>query len=210
MNGRPLAIPWVKENVPAIIEAWQLGIQMGNAVADVLFGNYNPSGKLCCTFPAMVGQCPRYYNHPNTGRPGAKSKFSSRYLDAPLDPLFPFGFGLSYTSFAYENLKVDQSQDYIIASVEISNTGDYAGEETIQLYVRDIVASMVRPVKELKAFEKVFLQPKEMKVIQMEVLKTNLGFYDNNGCYLLEDGEFQIFVGTNSSECLSETIEIKL
>lgn len=208
MNGRPLTIDWIKENATAIVEAWQLGIQMGHAVADVLLGNYNPSGKLCCTFPAMVGQCPAYYNHPNTGRPGAKSKFSSRYLDAPLEPLYPFGYGLSYTTFAYDNLVVEQTHNKVIATLEVSNTGTYSGEETVQLYIRDVVASLVRPVKELKAFCKVFLRPGEKMKVQLEVLKNNLGFYDDEMNYLLEDGEFDVYVGTNSKECLKTVVAI--
>jgi len=209
MNGRPLALKWVAENVHAIVEAWQLGIQAGNAVAEVLFGVYNPSGRLCCTFPAMVGQCPRYYNHPNTGRPGGKSKFSSRYIDAPIGPLYPFGYGLSYTTFEYDNLEVFERRDSIAAKVEITNRGESAGEETAQLYVQDVTASIVRPVKELKAFKKVYLSPGERKVVTMEVPKSNLGFYDDNMNYLLEDGEFVVYVGANSRDCLSQSINVK-
>lgn len=208
MNGRPLAIPWLKDHVPVIVEAWQLGIQMGNAVADVLLGDYNPSGKLSCTFPAQVGQCPRYYNHPSTGRPGAKSKFSSRYLDAPLEPLFPFGFGLSYTTFSYDNLKVEQTADQVLASVEISNTGKYAGEETVQLYIQDITASLVRPVKELKAFTKILLQPGQRTTVSLAVPKAHMGFYNNTMDHRLEDGAFNIYVGTNFRDCLQERIDI--
>lgn len=208
MNGRPLAIPWVQEQVPAVLEAWQLGIQMGNAVTEVLFGDYNPSGKLSCTFPAMVGQCPRYYNHPNTGRPGAKSKFSSRYLDAPLKPLYPFGYGLSYTAFVYENVKVAELKEAVQVEVTVTNTGSYAGEETVQVYVRDVAASLVRPIKELKAFQKVFLGAGEKKTLRIEVKKDTLGFYDDAMNYHLESGEFIIYVGTNSEDCLEATIEI--
>jgi len=208
MNGRPLTIPWVDQSVPAIVEAWQLGIQMGNAVAEVLLGSYNPSGKLCCTFPAMAGQCPRYYNHPSTGRPGAKSKFSSRYLDAPLEPLYPFGYGLSYTTYQYDNLTAEQAKDMIIAKVEVANTGDCPGEETVQLYVQDITASLVRPVKELKAFQKVSLQPGEKRIVEMKLPKSSLGFYDDDMNYLLENGEFNVYVGTNSKDCLMEKITV--
>jgi beta-glucosidase len=181
---------------------------MGNAVTEVLFGDYNPSGKLSCTFPAMVGQCPRYYNHPNTGRPGAKSKFSSRYLDAPLKPLYPFGYGLSYTTFTYENLKVVELKEAMQIEVTVTNTGSYAGEETVQVYVRDVAASFVRPIKELKAFQKVFLAPGEKKTLRIEVKKDTLGFYDDGMNYHLENGEFYIYVGTNSEDCLKATIEI--
>ena len=209
MNGRPLAIQWESENIPAILETWQLGIEAGNALAAVLFGEYNPSGKLCCTFPAMVGQCPRYYNHPSTGRPGGKSKFSSRYLDAPLEPLYPFGYGLSYTTFSYQNLMIQEAKEEVIAKVEVCNTGDYEGEETVQLYLRDITASLVRPVKELKAFQKIFLSPGEKTVVELSVAKKDMGFYNDQMEYLLEDGEFTIFVGTNSRDCLQGNIEIR-
>ncbi|MGI6333196.1 MAG: glycoside hydrolase family 3 N-terminal domain-containing protein [Saccharofermentanales bacterium] len=208
MNGRPLAIPWLKAHMPVIVEAWQLGIQMGNAVADVLLGYYNPSGKLSCTFPAQVGQCPRYYNHPSTGRPGAGSKFSSRYLDAPLEPLFPFGFGLSYTTFSYADLIVEQTTDQVLASVEVTNTGKYPGEETVQLYIQDIAASLVRPVKELKAFTKVLLQPGQKATVDLAVPKARMGFYDNAMVYRLEDGAFNIYVGANSRDCLQKSIDI--
>lgn len=209
MNGRPMTIPWVAENMPAVIEAWQLGIQMGNALAEVIFGEYNPSGKLSCTFPAMVGQCPKYYNHYNTGRPGTKSKFSSRYLDAPIEPLYPFGYGLSYTEFEYSQLVVNQTNDSIDISVNVKNTGKYEGEETVQIYVQDTVASLVRPVKELKGFEKVFLKPGDKISVKSEIKKSDIGFYDNDMNYFLEDGEFKIYVGTNSVDCLVESIEVK-
>jgi beta-glucosidase len=208
MNGRPISIPWVQENVSAIVEAWHLGIQMGNAVSEVLFGDYIPSGKLVCTFPAMVGQCPRYYNHPNTGRPGAKSKFSSRYLDAPLKPLYPFGYGLSYTSFAYDNLSVEEMGDALQISVDLINTGDYTGEETVQVYIRDVSASLVRPIKELKAFKKEVLTPGEKVAVQLEVKKDTLGFYDDEMNYRLENGVFEVMVGANSQEYLMSTIEV--
>ena len=209
MNGRPIAIPWEAEHIPAILEAWQLGIQAGNAVAQTLFGDYNPSGKLCTTFPAMVGQCPRYYNHPNTGRPAGKGKFTSRYLDAPLEPLYPFGYGLSYTTFSYENLEVAQTNDALVASVEVSNTGNFAGEETVQLYIRDVTASLVRPVKELKAFEKISIQPKQTIKVEIKVDKKELGFYNDDMEYHLESGEFVVFVGTNSKECLEASVDIQ-
>jgi beta-glucosidase len=208
INGRPLTIPWVEEKMPAIVEAWHLGSQMGNAVSEVLFGEYNPSGKLACTFPAMVGQCPRYYNHPNTGRPGAKSKFSSRYLDAPLKPLYPFGYGLSYTSFSYDNLSVEEMGDALQIRVDLINTGTYTGEETVQVYIRDVSASLVRPIKELKAFKKEVLNPGEKVAVQLEVKKDTLGFYDDEMNYRLENGVFEVMVGANSQEYLMSTIEV--
>ena len=209
MNGRPLAIPWISQHAQAIVEGWQLGVQMGNAVSDVLFGDYNPSGKLCVTFPAMVGQCPSYYDHPSTGRPGGKSKFSSRYLDGPLEPLYPFGYGLSYTSFDYSDMVVDQSEEEVIASIQVKNTGKYQGVETVQVYIQDKVASLVRPVKSLKAYKKVALEPGESKRVELKISKAKLGFYDNDMNYLLEDGVFKVFVGGNSKDCETAEINIK-
>lgn len=209
MNGRPLVIPWVAEHVNGIVESWQLGIQMGNAVTDVLFGRYNPSGKLCVTFPATVGQCPSYYDHPSTGRPGGKSKFSSRYLDTPLEPLYPFGYGLSYTSFDYSKMSVIQTKDQLTVTVEVKNSGEYEGEETVQVYLQDTSASIVRPVKSLKGFKKVTLSPGESKQIDIPIKKCTLGFYDNEGLYQLEDGKFKVFVGSNSRDVQSHEFEIK-
>ncbi|MBO5657216.1 MAG: glycoside hydrolase family 3 C-terminal domain-containing protein [Agathobacter sp.] len=209
MNGRPLALSWEDANVPAIVECWHLGVQMGNAVASVVFGDYNPSGKLSATFPATTGQCPRYYNHPNTGRPGSRSKFTSRYLDAPVGPLYPFGYGLSYTTFSYDNLKVEEAAEELKVTVTVTNTGDVAGEETVQVYVRDVVGSMVRPVKELKAYAKVNLAPGASSEVSCSVAKKDLGFYNDNMEYLLEDGEFIVFVGGNSRDCLSQSLQIQ-
>lgn len=208
MNGRPLAIGWEKEHLPVMVEAWHLGIQMGNAVAAVLFGDENPSGKLSATFPYVTGQCPIYYNHPSTGRPGSKSKFTSRYLDVPFQPAFPFGYGLSYTTFAYENMRVEEKAEEYCVSVTLKNTGNRAGCESVQLYMQDITASLVRPVKELKNFTRVFLEPGEEKKVTLSLQKKDMGFYDNKGKYILEDGKFNIFVGTNSEECLCEQIDV--
>jgi len=208
MNGRPLALDWEAENIDAIVECWQLGIQMGNAVAEVLYGEYNPTGKLAATFPALTGQCPMYYNHPSTGRPGSRSKFTSRYLDAPLEPLYPFGYGLSYTTFAYKGLSVTEEADCLKIQVEIENTGMREGEETIQLYMQDVTASLVRPVKELKGFCKVTLKPGESKKASMILDKKDMGFYDDDYEYHLEDGEFRIYAGANARDCLMESIRI--
>ncbi len=206
MNGRPLTLSWEKENVPAILECWHLGIQMGNSVADVLFGDKNPEGKLASTFPQVTGQCPIYYNHPNTGRPGGKGKFTSRYIDCDADPLFPFGYGLSYTSYAYDNMKVEETADSFKVSVDVTNTGDVAGTETVQLYMRDLVGSIVRPVKELKGFAKAALEPKETASVEIELKKENMGFYDNNGQYKVEPGKFILYVGANSADCLEAEV----
>lgn len=209
MNGRPLALAWEQEHVTAIVEAWQLGIQMGNAVAQVLFGEYNPSGRLCCTFPAMTGQCPRYYNHPSTGRPGSKGKFTSRYLDAPLEPLYPFGYGLSYTAFEYLDLVLERKEGKIIAGVTVRNAGGTAGEETVQVYIQDVAASLVRPVKELKGYQKVKLLPGEKAEIKITIEDNALGFYDDDMNYRMEDGLFRVYAGGNSRDFLMAEIKIK-
>jgi beta-glucosidase len=209
MNGRPLALDWEAQNLTAIIEGWHLGIQMGNAIAKVLFGEKNPEGKLSTTFPTVTGQCPIYYNHPNTGRPGSKSKFSSRYIDAGFEPLYVFGYGLSYTKFEYSNLHVDLEDNILKIYVSVQNTGECKGTETVQLYVQDVTASLVRPVKELKGFSKIELEPNEIKEVLFSLKKDNLGFYDNRGEYKCEDGLFRIFVGGNSKECLMHEFMIE-
>ncbi len=208
MNGRPLALGWEDAHLPVIVEAWHLGVQMGNAVASVLLGETNPSGKLASSFPSVNGQCPIYYNHPSTGRPGSKSKFTSRYLDAPFEALYPFGYGLSYTAFEYENLSVEEQKDYLQIKVDVKNTGDRTGTETVQFYMQDVTASLVRPVKELKGFERVKLQPGEKKTVGYELNKQDMGFYDNQGDYCLEDGMFRIYAGGNSRDCLAEELRV--
>ncbi len=209
MNGRPLALSWEAEHVPAIIEGWHLGIQMGNAIKEILFGDYNPSGKLTSSFPYVTGQCPMYYNHPSTGRPGSKSKFTSRYLDAPFDALYPFGYGLSYTTFEYSDLSVKECADALEVSVTLTNTGDVEGTETAQLYMQDVAASLVRPVKELKGFAKETLKAGESKVITMTLAKKDMGFYNNDVEYCLEDGKFRIYVGGDSRNCLMAEVNVK-
>ncbi len=200
MNGRPLAIPWADEHIPAIIECWQLGSQSGNAIAQVLFGDYNPGGKLPMTFPRNVGQVPIYYNHYNTGRPGPKNEvFWSHYTDESNNPLYPFGYGLSYTKFEYSGLKIDETDPLKIkVSVTVKNTGKFKGEEVVQLYIHDIVASVVRPVEELKGFKKIQLNPGESAAVEFILTDAELGFYTNTGDYIVEPGEFEIMVGTNS------------
>lgn len=209
MNGRPLALSWEAEHLDALIEAWQLGIQMGNAVAHVLLGDFNPQGRLSASFPAVVGQCPVYYNHMKTGRPSSKSKFTSRYIDAPTEALYPFGFGLSYTTFTYSDLTVEESADKLTVRVTVKNTGDRRGVETVQLYMQDVTASLVRPVKELKGYAQVNLEPSAEQSVAIELLKDKMGFYDNNGIYRREDGEFSIHVGPNSRETLQVNCWIK-
>lgn len=206
VNGRPLAISWVSEHIPAILEAWHGGIETGNAVAEILLGLYNPSGKLSVTFPQSTGACPCYYNHPSTGRPGGKSKFTSKYLDIPLEPVYSFGYGLSYTNYEYSNLQAEISENQLKASVVVSNTGEMAGEETVQLYIQDVVAKRVRPVRELKGFKKVVLEKGESKTVDFVLPVSELGYYDNNMNYIIEEGKFRIYVGGS----LKETLEIEV
>lgn len=201
MNGRPLALGWEAENLPVIVEAWHLGVQMGNATAAVLLGEENPSAKLASSFPSVSGQCPIYYNHPNTGRPGSRSKFTSRYLDAPFDALFPFGYGLSYTTFVYRNMQVEETADAYEVSVMLKNDGDRDGTEIVQLYMQDVTASLVRPVKELKGFARIDLNAAEEKKVIISLKKEEMGFYNNQGIYVKEDGLFRLYIGTNSRDC---------
>ena len=208
MNGRPLALGWEAEHLPAILEAWHLGIRMGDAVAAALLGDVNPSGKLSSSFPSVTGQCPVYYNHPSTGRPGSRSKFTSRYLDAPWEALFPFGYGLSYTDFAYEDLRVCENGDALEITVRLKNTGEREGTEVAQLYMQDVSASLVRPVKELKDYRRVRLGPGEAEEVRLTLPKKDMGLYDNEGKYRLEDGLFRLYVGGSSRSCLMQEIRI--
>jgi beta-glucosidase len=212
-NGRPLAIEWAEENIPAIVEAWHLGTETGNAVAQVLYGDYNPSGKLPMTFPRNVGQTPIYYNHGNTGRPEATEMvFWSHYMDVENTPLYPFGYGLSYTDFSYDNLKLDKEEVSVSGelniSVEVTNTGDYDGKEVVQLYIRDMYASVIRPVKELKGFELVEISKGETKTVNFTLTEKELGFYNAQGEYVVEPGEFQILVGGSSVEGLQASFNL--
>lgn len=206
MNGRPLTINWVAAHIPAILDTWLLGTQAGNAISDVLFGDYNPSGKLPVSFPYAVGQIPVYYNHKNTGRPRLDdSKFVSRYIDIPNEPLYPFGYGLSYTTFTYSDVTLSRKEismnDSLVVSVEVKNTGKYDGEEVVQLYVRDLVGSVTRPVKELKGFKKVMIKAGEAKQIQFTLKPSDLAFYTRDMTFKAEPGDFRVFVGTSSVEC---------
>ena len=208
-NGRPLALEWASEHIPAIVEGWQLGTQTGNAVAQVLYGDYNPSGKLPMTFPRNVGQIPIYYNHKNTGRANNRegNVFWSHYIDKENTPVYPFGHGLSYTSFKYSNLSIAKSESSnlpITVSVDVTNVGDYDGKEVVQLYIRDLVGSITRPVKELKGFELITLQKGETKTIEFELTKKELGFFTNNGSFIIEPGDFEIFVGGSSETSLKD------
>ena len=213
MNGRPLTLSWENEHVPAILETWFAGIEAGNAIADVLFGNFNPSGKLTATFPRSVGQIPVYYNHKNTGRPYAGDfldKYKSRYLDIPNDPLYPFGFGLSYTSFEYGQIHLNKTRlsgnETLEATVSVTNTGKYPGEEVVQLYLTQPVASVTRAVRELKNFEKVGLKPGEKKTVSFAITRKDMKFYNSALEYIWEPGEFIISIGPNSSDTKSATV----
>jgi beta-glucosidase len=237
MNGRPLAIPELAAEAPAIVETWFLGIQHGHATADVLFGDYNPGGKLPATFPRRTGQIPLYHSHRNTGRPPvATEKYTSKYLDVAWTPLFPFGYGLSYTSFGYGNLRVSASAlaanqpsivpvtgsarvsaadtlkassgdmlpsvragDSVYVQVDITNTGARTGDEVVQVYVRDDVASVAQPVRSLKAFRRVTLAAGEKRTVSFWLAPDALALYDQSMRRVIEPGTFTVFVGTNSA-----------
>ncbi|HSE40702.1 MAG TPA: glycoside hydrolase family 3 C-terminal domain-containing protein, partial [Acidobacteriota bacterium] len=207
MNGRPLTIPWLAENSPAILESWFLGVEAGNAIADVLFGDVNPSGKLPVSFPRHVGQIPIYYNHKNTGRPPSGEQYTSKYLDVAGTPLYPFGFGLSYTSFRYDQLRLSSTKlgmiETLNVTVELKNTGSVFGEEVVQLYVRDRVGSVTRPVKELKGFQKIGLKAGESKIVSFTIKPDQLAFYNLEMKRVVEPGDFTVFVGGNSEDVLS-------
>jgi len=214
MSGRPLTLGWEDENADAIFHTWFGGIEAGNGIADVLFGALNPSGKLTMSFPRHVGQVPIYYNHKTTGRPLAQNvrfeKFKSCYLDVPNTPLYPFGYGLSYTNFAYSPVHIDKvnlkgEKDVLSASVRVKNTGPYAGEEVVQLYVTDPVASLTRPVKTLRAFEKIMLRPGQEKTVTFQVTTEDLKFYNEALEHDWEPGEFIIHIGTNSDDTKTAT-----
>jgi len=223
MNGRPLTLQWEADNIPAIVEAWHLGVEAGNAVADVLFGDVNPNGKLPVTFPRNVGQIPLYYNYKSTGRPIVeKEKFTSKYIDSPNSPLFPFGFGLSYTTFAYSNLKVSpavrdavqrhssniKKEQSVTVTVDVKNTGKRAGDEVVQLYIRDDVSSVTRPVKELRGFKKISLAAGEKKIVEFTLPPESLSFYNLAMKKVVEPGTFTVFVGGNSVDCIETKFEV--
>ena len=211
-NGRPLVLNWQQEHLPAIVEAWQLGTQSGNAIAQVLYGDYNPSGKLPMSFPRAVGQVPIYYNYKNTGRPLIpipNTVFWSHYQDVENTPLYTFGYGLSYTTFEYSALQAKVVSDKEVnVSVTLKNTGKFAGKEVVQLYIKDHYASVTRPVRELKGFELVSLKPNERKNITFTLSEKELGFYNNEGEFIVEPGDFSIFVGGDSNTTLQSKITL--
>jgi len=206
--GRPMTLKWEQEHVPAILNVWFGGTEAGYAIADVLFGDVNPSGKLSTTFPQNIGQVPLFYNHKNTGRPLSEGKwfqkFRSNYLDVSNDPLYPFGFGLSYTSFSYSDIKLSspsmKAGQKISASVTVTNTGNKTGKEVVQLYIRDLVGSSTRPVKELKGFQKIELKSGESKVVSFEITVNELKYYNYDLKYVAEPGDFKVFIGGNSRD----------
>jgi beta-glucosidase len=213
INGRPLTANWIFENVPAVLEAWMGGTESGNAIADVLFGDVNPGGKLPITWPRTVGQVPIYYNHMNTGRPPeANNRYTSKYLDVPWTPRFPFGYGLSYTQFKITNLKLSaeriRNNGKVTVSVDVQNVGKRSGDEVVQLYIRDVAASMTRPVKELKGFQRVTLQPGETKHLEFALGFDQLGFWNREMKFVVEPGEFKIMVGSNSQELIESKLEV--
>ena len=208
INGRPLAIPKTVELSDALLEAWALGSEAGNAICDILFGDYNPSGRLTVTFPNSSGECPVYYNCLPTGKPASEIRYSCKYQDVFYKPLFPFGYGLSYTDYEYSDLKAVADSEKITVSVCVENIGKITGEETVQVYVHDKVASRERPIKELKAFKKVVLKPGEKTEVILKIEKLSLGFYDMYTNYIVEPGEFEIFAGHDSSAQLKTTVVI--
>ncbi|MXV50157.1 beta-glucosidase BglX [Pedobacter sp. HMF7647] len=211
MAGRPLIFNWTADHADAILYTWWLGSEAGNAIADVLFGDYNPAGKLPMSFPRAEGQIPVFYNHKNTGRPASSDhyeQYRSTYLDLPNSPRYSFGYGLSYTKFDMSDLKLDKSKvtqnDVIKVSFTLKNTGKSDGEEVVQLYLRDMVASVTRPVKELKDFQKVFLKAGESKTINFTITKEKLSFYDQKMNWIAEPGEFDLMIGNSSDHILLE------
>jgi beta-glucosidase len=213
VNGRPLSVGWIVNNAPAILESWMGGTQSGNAIADILFGDVNPGGKLAVTMPRTVGQVPIYYNHMNTGRPPeAQNRYTSKYYDLPWTPLFPFGYGLSYTTFKIGKPQLSapriSANGKVTVSVEVENTGRRAGDEVVQLYIRDVVASMTRPVKELKGFQRVSLQPGEKRRVEVVLGPEHLGFWNREMRYVVEPGEFQVMVGANSVDVLEAKFNV--
>jgi beta-glucosidase len=214
MNGRPLAIPWAAEHVDAILETWFLGVEMGHAFADVLFGDANPGGKLPVSVPRATGQIPVHYNHKSTGRPGQDNvPWTSNYIDIPSAPLYPFGYGLSYTTFAYSNLTLSSptfpASDTLTVSVTVKNSGARKGDEVVQLYVRDTIASITRPVKELRGFRRVTLDPGESRTISFPLTRGALSFYGPDMKKIVEPGLFKVYVGGSSFQTLAGEFTVK-
>lgn len=208
MNGRPLDLSWEDKHVDAILEAWYLGTMAGHALADVISGDYNPSGHLTLSFPRNVGQLPLYYNHKSTGRPidlqNPTVDYRSFYIDSPNTPLYPFGYGLSYTNFKIRNLRMDSNvlhkKGEIKVTAEVENTGDRDGEELVQLYIRDLVGSVTRPVKELRGYRKVFLAKGETKTVEFTITPETIAMYNLDMHYIAEPGDFKVWVAANAAD----------
>ena len=213
MNGRPIAEPWMYENCDAVLETWHLGVQSGPAIADVLFGAYNPSGKLPVTIPRSEGQIPIYYNHKHTGRAfDANDRYTTKYIDEEHGPQYPFGYGLSYTEFEYSNLELDKSSlhagEIISVEVTVKNSGPVAGEEVVQLYVRDMIGSVTRPILELEGFQKIMLDSGESQTIHFTLSAEELRFWDQDMQFSWEPGDFKVFVGPNSVDLLEADFKL--
>jgi beta-glucosidase len=214
-NGRPLTLSKVAASSPAILEAWFPGVEAGNAVADVLFGQVNPGGKLPASFPRALGQIPIYYNHEPTGRPcDAGSKYNSRYRDLPsCDPLYPFGFGLSYTKFSVTNLQLSTQsvsrKGTVTASMDVTNTGDRKGDDVVQLYIHDPVASISQPVRRLRGFQRVTLGPGDKQTVSFSLDKSDFGFYDNRGRFIVEPGRIDVYAGDSSTADLTRSFTVR-
>ena len=213
-TGRPLTLNWEDANMDAILCTWSEGSEAGHAIADVLFGDANPSGKLTTTFPVSVGQLPLYYNHKNTGRPhpdyAPYRKFTSCYMDVINGPLYPFGYGLSYTTFDYSDVKLSAdgmpADGKVTASVNVTNTGSRDGKETVQLYIHDVYSTSTRPVKELRGFQKIELKAGESRTVSFELTAEDLKYYDHALQYVCEPGEYEILIGPNSRDTLEPVI----
>ena len=212
-NGRPLTINWVAENSPAILETWHSGTMGGAAVADVLFGDANPSGKLPVTFPRSVGQIPLYYNHKSTGRPlEPENRYTSKYVDVPNTPLYPFGYGLSYTQFRIGDIRLDKTNIPISGSIrgsaEVENIGKRSGDEIVQIYIQDVASSVTRPVRELKGFRRISLNPGEKRRVEFMLTSKELGTLDRNLKFAVEPGEFRVFIGDSSDATLQTSFTV--
>ena len=214
-NGRPLTLSRVAETSPAILEAWFPGIEAGNAVADVVFGKTNPGGKLPVTFPQRLGQVPIYYNHEPTGRPcDVTQKYNSRYRDLrTCDPLYSFGFGLSYTTFSISRLQLNKDKvgqgGKVKASVRVKNTGSRTGDEVVQLYLHDPVADLSQPVRRLRGFERVTLKPGQSRRVSFNIDRTDFGYYDNEGDFVVEPGRIDLYAGNSSQATLKKSFEVR-
>jgi beta-glucosidase len=214
-NGRPLTLTQVDASANAILEAWFPGTEAGNAAADVLFGKVNPGGKLPVSFPRALGQVPIYYNHEPTGRPcDVTQKYNSRYRDLnSCDPLYPFGFGLSYTTFSVSNLHLNKSSvsknGTVTATVDVTNTGSRAGDDVVQLYIHDPVASISQPVRRLRGFQRVTLKPGDKQTVSFNLDKSDFGFYDNRGAFVVEPGEIDVYAGDSSTATLEKSFTVR-